>query len=143
VTKAPVVPIAFHVEENGISFAGTHITIDIWEADHLDEELIVERALRRAVNDCGATLLDFFLHKFRPQGITAVAVLGESHISIHAWPEIRYAALDVFTCGSCSPYDAIPAVQDAFLPGRIQIVEQKRGIYCSSMNTIVGGRHVD
>ncbi|MFJ7216584.1 adenosylmethionine decarboxylase [Amycolatopsis sp. NPDC098790] len=130
-TNAPVAPVAFTLEENGISFAGTHITIDIWDSDHLDDETIVEKALRRAAKDCGATLLDFFLHKFRPQGITAVAVLGESHISIHAWPEIRYAALDVFTCGSCNPYDAIPALQDAFTPGRIQIVEQKRGICCN------------
>ncbi len=123
--------MAFTVEDNGISYAGTYITIDIWEADRLDEATVVESALRRSAKDCGATLLDFFLHEFRPQGVTAVAVLGESHISIHAWPEIRYAALDVFTCGSCNPYDAIPALQDAFIPGRIHIVEQKRGISCS------------
>jgi len=57
-----------------------------------------------------------------------VAVLGESHISIHAWPEIGYAALDVFTCGECDPYDAVPTIQAAFEPRRLQIVEQKRGL---------------
>ena len=123
-----VAPVAFTRRDKGLSYAGVHITVDLWDADHLDDEHVVETALRRAARDCGATLLDLFVHRFRPQGLTAVAVLGESHISIHSWPELRYAALDIFTCGICDPYDAIPALQEAFNPVRLQIVEQKRGM---------------
>lgn len=121
-------PVAFHISESGLSYAGTHITIDIWGASNLDDESVVDHALRTAAKECGATLLDLFLHRFRPQGLTAVAVLGESHISIHAWPEVGYAALDVFTCGECDPYAAVPAIQAAFAPRQLQIVEQKRGL---------------
>lgn len=121
-------PVAFYTSDSGFSYAGTHITLDIWGADFLDDEIIVERALRDAVRDCGATLLELFVHRFRPQGLTAVAVLGESHISIHAWPELGYAALDMFTCGACDPHDAVPAIQAAFRPQQLQIAEQKRGL---------------
>ena len=50
-----------------------------------------------------STLLDLVSHKFEPQGVTAVAMLSESHISIHTWPEKGEAAVDIFTCGDCEP----------------------------------------
>ncbi|GAA5093614.1 adenosylmethionine decarboxylase [Nocardia iowensis] len=123
-------PTAFRANAQGIEYAGVHITVDMWDATLLNDATLVSRTLRRAATACGATVLDVFLHRFEPQGLTAVALLAESHISMHAWPERGYAAWDIFTCGSCDPYLAIPVLNETFSPGRLQIAEQKRGVSC-------------
>ena len=79
---------------------------------------MVEQALRDAADRAGATLLNVDLHHFSPNGgISGVADLAESHISIHTWPEISYAAVDVFMCGNAQPHKAIEVLQGVFLPG--------------------------
>lgn len=84
--------------------------------------------MRDVVTECGASLLHIHLHHFTPNGgISGVAVLAESHISIHSWPEKQYAALDVFMCGSCQPDKSLTVLQKAFEPDRIYINEQMRG----------------
>jgi S-adenosylmethionine decarboxylase len=65
----------------------------------LDDEEKVTEALSEASKKCGSTLLGMTSHKFSPQGVTAVALLAESHISMHTWPEKGMAICDVFTCG--------------------------------------------
>jgi S-adenosylmethionine decarboxylase len=120
---------AFVVRKDGVCYAGTHLLIDLWGAENLDDLEAVDLALRRSVEACGATLLDIYLHRFTPNGgVSGVAVLAESHISIHTWPERGYAALDVFVCGVCDPYEAIPVLREAFRPERVQLTEQKRGL---------------
>ena len=117
------------IVRNGIEFAGTHLIIDLWEAEHLADMNLVESALREAVSVCGATLLHLHLHHFTPSyGISGVAVLAESHISVHTWPERSYAAFDIFMCGDARPELAIPILKNAFKPGRINIAEHLRGI---------------
>lgn len=116
------------IEHNGIKFAGRHLIIDLWEAEHLDNLEIVENAMREVVAACGATLLHIHLHHFTPNGgISGVAVLAESHISIHSWPERKYAALDVFMCGEAQPIKAVAVLQKAFKPKNIYLNEQMRG----------------
>lgn len=120
---------SYFVERDGIRFSGVHLLIDMWGGVGLGDAEVVERVLREAVRACGATLLRLELHRFDPNdGITGVATLSESHISIHSWPEEGYAAIDIFTCGSSNPYKAIPVLRDSFAPERIQVTEQKRGI---------------
>jgi S-adenosylmethionine decarboxylase len=121
-------PGAYKVDKNGLRYAGVHLTIDLWDAKGLDDEELVARTMRDAVIACGATLLELKMHRFQPQGLTAVAILSESHLSIHCWPENGYAAVDVFTCGDAEPGRAITVLREAFLPGSVQVVEQKRGI---------------
>ena len=65
----------------------------------LDDEAHIRNVLVHAAHLCKSTLLNLSSHKFDPQGVTAVALLAESHISIHTWPEIGMAVCDVFTCG--------------------------------------------
>ena len=65
----------------------------------LDDEEFIRMLLYRATKECKATLLNLATHKFDPQGVTGVAMLAESHISIHTWPEKGMAVCDVFTCG--------------------------------------------
>ena len=65
----------------------------------LDDESHIRNVLVKAAQLCKSTLLDVSSHKFDPQGVTAIALLAESHISIHTWPEMGIAVCDVFTCG--------------------------------------------
>ena len=67
--------------------------------DLLDNKEFVRMVLFRASKECKSTLLDLTVHKFDPQGVTGIAMLAESHLSIHTWPENGMAVCDVFTCG--------------------------------------------
>jgi len=119
----------YFVVRDGVKFAGTHLIIDLWEAENLDDLQITERALTRAAEESGATILHTHLHHFTPNGgISGVVVLAESHISIHTWPERGYAALDIFMCGDCDPHQGIQALKDNFLPKRVGVNEIRRGI---------------
>ena len=68
-------------------------------ADLIDDENYIRDTLYHASIQCNSTLLALNSHKFSPQGVTCVAMLAESHISIHTWPELGMAVCDVFTCG--------------------------------------------
>ncbi len=120
----------FFQERDGKQFAGTHLIVDLWGARGLDDAAAIERALRQAVEAAGATLLHIHLHRFTPQGgISGVALLAESHISIHTWPERDFAAIDIFMCGACDPYKAVPVLRRIFAPTSMQISEHKRGLF--------------
>ena len=81
----------------------------------LDDEDFVKAALKGAALKAKATLLKISSHKFEPQGVTAIALLAESHISIHTWPQTGYAAVDAFTCGkTCDPEAACRHLEEAF-----------------------------
>ncbi|MBT8342163.1 MAG: adenosylmethionine decarboxylase [Desulfatitalea sp.] len=117
------------VEREGILFAGTHLILDFWGARHLDNLHVVEQALRESVHRCQATLLHIHLHHFTPNGgISGVAVLAESHISVHTWPERDFAAFDIFMCGDAQPEAAIAVLKRTFAPKTMKITEKLRGI---------------
>ena len=116
-------------EQDGQVFAGTHVLLDLWGARHLDDAPYVERAMRRAVDASGATLLHIHLHRFGGGGgVTGVAVLAESHITVHTWPERGFAAFDVFMCGGCRPDLAVEAIRSALEPERTEISLERRGV---------------
>jgi S-adenosylmethionine decarboxylase len=116
------------ITRNGLTYAGTHLIIDLWDAEHLDDRDRIETALIDAIRAAGATLLHIHLHEFTGGGISGVAVLAESHISVHTWPEKKYAAFDVFMCGDSEPKKALQVLKDAFHPARLVIGEHKRGV---------------
>jgi S-adenosylmethionine decarboxylase len=116
------------IQRNGVEFAGTHLLLDLYSAGHLDDIEHIEQAMRDIVTACGATLLHIHLHHFTPSGgVSGVAVLAESHISVHTWPERDYAAFDVFMCGDAQPENAVPVLKHAFYPRRIEVCEELRG----------------
>ena len=80
---------------------GRHVIYELMDGNPnlLNDEDFIKKSLEQAAEDSGATLLSLVSHKFEPQGVTALALLSESHISIHTWPEHGYAAIDAFTCG--------------------------------------------
>lgn len=116
------------VRRDGCEYAGTHLIADFWDARGLDDLARMESALREAVEAGGATLLHIHLHHFTPNGgISGVAVLAESHISVHTWPERDFAAFDVFMCGDADPQAAVAALQRAFQPARLEVRSHRRG----------------
>lgn len=122
-------PTDHTVSRDGMSFAGTHLILDMWDASNLSDVQVIEAALRQAAEDAGATVLNVDLHCFTPNGgVTGVAVLAESHISIHTWPERNYAAVDVFMCGNAEPYKAIDILRLALKPKLMTVSEHRRGV---------------
>lgn len=118
----------YFIVKDGMRFAGTHLLIDLWDAINLDNPEEIDRILCKAAVVAGATILHSHFHHFSPNGgVSGVVVLAESHISIHTWPERNFAALDIFMCGACDPYLAIPVLQHFFQPERIVLDEQRRG----------------
>jgi S-adenosylmethionine decarboxylase len=113
---------------DGQRYAGTHLIVDLVKAERLDDLAHIEATLRRCVEVAGATLLHIHLHHFTPNGgVSGVAVLAESHISIHSWPEHGYAALDIFMCGETRPHEAIEVIRESFRPERVIVTEHLRG----------------
>lgn len=114
--------------KNGVEYSGTHLLLDLWGASRIDDLAYIEKILRDCVTACNATLLHIHLHQFSESGgISGVAVLAESHISVHTWPERNYAAFDVFMCGAAKPSNTIAILQDAFTPDELQVKEILRG----------------
>jgi len=114
---------------DGVLFAGTHVLLDMWEARRLDDLDHLKAAIETSAEAAQATLLHIHLHHFSPQGgVSGVALLAESHISVHTWPERSFAAFDIFMCGDAEPLKAAEALRRELGPGRIELTEQRRGI---------------
>lgn len=67
--------------------------------ERLDDEHAIVEAIREAARRARSTLLHEVSHRFDRHGVTALGLLAESHIAVHTWPELGYAACDVFMCG--------------------------------------------
>ena len=78
-----------------------HFLLELYRCDHekINDESFLRCTLNRAAKLAKARVLNLISNKFEPQGVTAIALLAESHISIHTWPESNYSAVDIFTCG--------------------------------------------
>ena len=88
-------------DEQKSSHQGKHLLLELYRCDceKLNDESFLRCILNRASKLANATVLNLISNKFEPQGVTAIALLAESHISIHTWPESNYSAVDIFTCG--------------------------------------------
>ncbi len=119
----------YWVERGGTRYAGRHLLVDMWGAKNLDHLETVRNALLESINACGANLIDLTLHQFTPNGgITGAAVLSQSHLCIHTWPEECFVAIDLFVCGLSDPIQILPVLQSAFSPERVEVREHKRGL---------------
>ena len=87
--------------EEALIHQSKHLLLELYKCDYekLNDESFLRCVLNRASKLAKATILNLISNKFEPQGVTAIALLAESHISIHTWPESNYSAIDIFTCG--------------------------------------------
>ncbi len=109
---------------------GTHCILEMYgcPAELLNDEQFVTQAIREATEYGLATLMGEVSHQFTPQGVTALGLLAESHISIHTWPEYGYAAADVFTCGNrANPQKACNFLLERFQASRHSLTKLVRG----------------
>jgi len=88
-------------DEQKLMHQSKHLLLELYGCDRekLNDESFLRCVLNRAAKLANATVLNLISNKFEPQGVTAIALLAESHISIHTWPESFYSAVDIFTCG--------------------------------------------
>ncbi|UJS17871.1 MAG: adenosylmethionine decarboxylase [Candidatus Jettenia sp.] len=109
---------------------GRHIVLEMWGCckDIIDDADGIQEILTKATEAMKATLVNVVCHRFSPYGVTGVAILAESHISIHTWPEYGYAATDIFICGNIiDPQNAASHIIQAFQAKETSTLELKRG----------------
>ena len=110
-------------------YAGNHLLLDLWGVDFNNSVRTLKKTLKNAINLAGATLLHIHLHRFgKEQGISGVAVLAESHISVHTWPERDYIAFDIFMCGDTNPEVAAAYLIKSLKPKKKILKKIKRGV---------------
>lgn len=111
---------------------GRHLLLELFDCDfdaiaNLEN---VKGALVEAAKRAHATIVDVVFHEFNPFGVSGVVVIAESHLSIHTWPEYRYAAVDIFSCGDAlQPEVAADYLVKEFGAGRTSVLELQRGMF--------------
>lgn len=110
--------------KNGV---GRHLIAEFFGVKNILSKKEVKKVLVEAAKIMGAKVVKIFVHQFSPQGLTAIAIISESHLAIHDWPELNYVAVDIFTCGQANPYLALEILKEKYLPKKAKIKEIKRG----------------
>ncbi len=109
---------------------GRHILGELFDCqpEILNDVEEVEKLMKEAALESGATILGSYFHPFTPQGVSGVIVIAESHLSIHTWPEYRYAAVDIFSCGKqVDPWKAFHYLRKRLMATHFSAMEVKRG----------------
>jgi len=117
------------VDHVGSNPSGQHLLVDYWDCETglLTDKAALSSLITEAAHVAGAPVLSTHAHEFERLGVTAVAILSESHISIHTWPEAKYAAVDVYTCGGCHALRAHDVLLRALSSQRFDLLELTRG----------------
>lgn len=118
---------------------GRHLILDLQECNQtvLDDVGFLRDCLHQAAVRCGATVVGQSFYHFSPHGVSGVVNIAESHISIHTWPEYRYAAVDVFTCGeTVVPEEAASLIAERVEAGNRSLIEMRRGMV--AQNVVAG-----
>ena len=126
-------PLDVFKDNSGIDeiHLGRHVLAEFFECDpntlnNLDK---VEKYMMEAALECGATIVQKCFHMFSPHGVSGVVIISESHLAIHTWPELGYAAVDLFTCGpKCDPKVAYEFLKKKFNSKNASFTELKRGV---------------
>jgi len=119
---------------------GTHLLMELRDCDEalLDDVRHIEDSMIGAADEAGGTILARSFHKFEPRGVTGIVAIAESHLCIHTWPEHRYAAADIFTCGeSFKPREAADLLIERLRCARPAITEVQRGPLSEAKATAV------
>jgi S-adenosylmethionine decarboxylase len=122
------------IEDNCLDALGTHLLLDLKECDPdmLDDIARIKRGMIDAAERAGATIVGESFHKFSPLGVTGIIAIAESHLCIHTWPEHRYAAVDIFSCGSAfRPREAADLIVELLQCEQPVTTELRRGVIAS------------
>ncbi len=129
------------VERSGVRYAGKHLIIDLIGAERLDDLKFVEDTLIQCVAAAGARLVHMHVHSLSPKrGVSGVAVLEDSHISLHTWPDSGYAAFDVFTGGQTDPHVCVEILREAFNARDVRVKEHQRGEGLAAVAAVQGSK---
>ena len=110
---------------------GIQLLAEIWDCDgdRLNDIEGIEETMIRAANKSGAEIRKVAFHRFEPQGVSGGVVISESHLTIHTWPEMAYAAVDIFTCGEhVDPWDALESITQDLNAEEAHVIEISRGM---------------
>jgi S-adenosylmethionine decarboxylase len=119
---------------------GRHMLLELFDCDPdaINSLDIVKTSMVEAAKRAQATIVDVIFHEFNPFGISGVVVIAESHLAIHTWPEYRYAAVDVFSCGeTLQPQVAVEHLVEQLGAARTSVVELQRGVFLQAPNPAV------
>jgi S-adenosylmethionine decarboxylase len=114
---------------------GRHLLLELFDCDAeaLNSLETVKASMVEAAKRAQATIIDVVFHEFNPFGISGVVVIAESHLANHTWPEYRYAAVDIFSCGDVlQPQTAADYLVEQLGACRASVVELQRGIFLQS-----------
>jgi S-adenosylmethionine decarboxylase len=116
---------------------GRHV---IAELDGCDPPMLrnreqIRRLLIEAAETAGATILTDNFFSFNNGGVSGFVLLAESHISIHTWPEHRYAAIDIYTCGD----HAVPERACSYLTERLHAIQSRLSVLERGLSASEGG----
>ncbi|MGN1153349.1 MAG: adenosylmethionine decarboxylase [Candidatus Gastranaerophilaceae bacterium] len=110
---------------------GRHVLAEFFDCDPniLNNKDRIENNMVDAAIECGATVVQKCFHMFSPFGVSGVVIIAESHLSVHTWPELGYAAVDLFTCGNkCDPKVAYEFLKKKFNSKNASFTQLNRGI---------------
>lgn len=111
-------------------FTGTHVLAELEGVDPqlLDDERFLREVMHNALERSDATVCQMIAERFDPQGVTVLALLSESHASLHTYPEDGSIFIDVFTCGhTAKPEKAVSLLSDALKPTGQNVQSIRRG----------------
>ncbi|EHO78043.1 adenosylmethionine decarboxylase [Fusobacterium ulcerans] len=109
---------------------GKHLLVEYYDCDveTLKNTLLIEKYMIEAAEAAKATIVKSVFHTFNPWGVSGVIVIEESHLTIHTWPEYKYAAVDLFTCGDMlDPLAAFTLLKMKLKAERFDLKKMLRG----------------
>lgn len=110
---------------------GLHILVEYYDCneDILKDTPMIEKFMNLAAKEAKATIVESVFHKFNPWGVSGAVIIAESHLTIHTWPEYKYAAVDLFTCGDINPWSSFELLKKSLGANRYEAKEIPRGIF--------------
>lgn len=126
--------------ESKVTYLGHHILAEFYGCcpNLLNNVELIEKLMNEAAVKCGATVVATKFHMFSPYGVSGVVIIAESHLTIHTWPEMGYAAVDLFTCGdTCKPEVAYKYLLAGLQAESGSFSELKRGMLDVEANQVI------
>lgn len=106
-----------------------HLILELWGCSEkvIDSENTIKDVLKKCTDAFRDILIDIKTHKFNPQGLSAVAILNGSFMSIHSWPEMGYVAIDIYTTSRDTDLNKVVImVKEWLMPDKIQVLNFER-----------------